>query len=112
MISKIAENKIEENKVNKSQKELEIKSEITKAYIQFIETDKLYKSSIQKFDNRYENLFDGITDAYKNRTISLLEFIDYYETYKDSKNEYFQLQINRLDAIESLNLATGTIIFK
>ena len=109
---KIAENKIEENKVNKSQKELEIKSEITKAYIQFIETDKLYKSSIQKFDNRYENLFDGITDAYKNRTISLLEFIDYYETYKDSKNEYFQLQINRLDAIESLNLATGTIIFK
>ena len=109
---KIAENKIEENKVNKSQKELEIKSEITKAYIQFIETDKLHKSSIQKFDNRYENLFDGITDAYKNRTISLLEFIDYYETYKDSKNEYFQLQINRLDAIESLNLATGTIIFK
>ena len=42
----------------------------------------------------------------------LLEFIDYYETYKDSKNEYFQLLNNRLTAIESLNLAAGTTLIK
>jgi outer membrane protein, heavy metal efflux system len=109
---KISENKIEENKVIKEQKELEVKNEITRAYTQFIETDKLYKSSIQKFDSKYENLFDGLTEAYKNHTISLLEFIDYYETYKDSKNQYFQLLNNRLNALESLNLAAGSTILK
>jgi outer membrane protein, heavy metal efflux system len=109
---KIAENKIEESKTIKNQKELEVKNDINKAFVQLIETDKLYKSSLQKFDSNYDNLFDGITSAYQNRTISLLEFIDYYEMYKNSKSEYYQLQNNRLNAIENLNMATGTIIIK
>jgi cobalt-zinc-cadmium efflux system outer membrane protein len=109
---KQSEFKIEENKVLKTQKELEVKSDITKAYVQLAEMDKLYKSSIQKFDSSYEKLFSGITSAYKNHSINLLEFIDYYETYKNSKNEYFHLENNRLEAVEDLNLATGTIIFK
>ena len=67
---------------------------------------------MQKFDNNYDKLLDGITVAYRNHTISLLEFIDYYETFKNSKNGFFNLQNNRLDAIEDLNMASGTIIFK
>lgn len=109
---KIAENRIEETRVLRNQKELEVKSDIFKAFLQFLELDKLYKASMQKFDTSYDKLFDGITIAYKNHTISLLEFIDYYETYKNSKNEYFQLQNNRLDAIENLNFAAGTSVIK
>jgi outer membrane protein, heavy metal efflux system len=109
---KISRNRIEETKVLKSQKELEVRTDITNAYIQFLETERLYKSSIQKFDDNYDRLFDGITAGYKNHTISLLEFIDYYETYKNSKTGYYQLQVNRLDALENLNMATGTTIFK
>jgi cobalt-zinc-cadmium efflux system outer membrane protein len=109
---KVSENKIEENRVVKNEKELEVKSDITRAYTQFIETDKLYKSSSRRFDSNYEKLFNGLTDAYKNHTISLLEFIDYYETYKDSKNEYYHLLNNRFESIESLNLAVGTTIIK
>jgi outer membrane protein, heavy metal efflux system len=109
---KIAENKIEENKTLKNQKELEVKTDINKAFVQLLETDRLYKLSLQKFDSSYDNLFEGITSAYRNHTINLLEFIDYYETYKNSKNEYYQLQNNRLDAMEDLNMATGTIIIK
>jgi cobalt-zinc-cadmium efflux system outer membrane protein len=109
---KIAVNKIEETKTLKNQKELELKNDINKAFVQLLETDRLYKLSLQKFDSSYDNLFDGITSAYRNHTINLLEFIDYYETYKNSKNEYYHLQNNRLDAMEDLNMATGTIIIK
>jgi cobalt-zinc-cadmium efflux system outer membrane protein len=109
---KIAENKIEETRTLKNQKELEVKNDINKAFVQLLETDRLYKLSLQKFDSSYDSLFDGITSAYRNHTINLLEFIDYYETYKNSKNEYYQLQNNRLDAMEDLNMATGTIIIK
>lgn len=109
---KIAENKIEESKVRTNQAKLEVKNEITKAFLQLIETDRLYKSSLQKFDSNYDKLLDGITIAYQNHTISLLEFIDYYETYKNSKKEFYHLQNNRLDAIEDLNLAAGSIIIK
>jgi cobalt-zinc-cadmium efflux system outer membrane protein len=109
---KISQNKIEEFKTLKNRKELEVKNDITKAFVQLMETEKLYKSSLQKFNSNYDKLFDGITVAYQNHTISLLEFIDYYETYKNSKNEYYHLQNNRLAAIEELNLATGATIIK
>ena len=109
---KIAENKIEESKVRKNECELEVRNEIKKAFEQLTETDRLYKASLQKFDSNYDKLIDGITVAYQNHTISLLEFIDYYETYKNSKNGFYNLQNNRLDAIEDLNMASGTIIIK
>jgi cobalt-zinc-cadmium efflux system outer membrane protein len=109
---KISQNRIEETKVLKNQKELEVRTDITNAYTQFLETERLYKSSLQKFDVNYDRLFDGITTGYKNHSISLLEFIDYYQTFKNSKTEYYQLQVNRLEALENLNMATGTIIFK
>jgi cobalt-zinc-cadmium efflux system outer membrane protein len=109
---KIAESKIEESKTDNKEKELEVKNDITKALVRLIETDKLYKSSLQKFNGNYDKLLDGITIAYQNHTISLLEFIDYYETYKNSKSEYYQLQNNRLEAIEDLNMATGITIIK
>jgi cobalt-zinc-cadmium efflux system outer membrane protein len=95
-----------------SQAELKVRNEISNAYRQLLETDKLYKTASLEFTSDYEKLLDGITKGYQNHTISLLEFIDYYETYKNSKLELNHLQNNRLDALENLNLATGTTIFK
>ena len=95
-----------------SQAELQVRNDISNAYRQLLETDKLYKTASLQFTSDYEKLLDGITKGYQNHTISLLEFIDYYETYKNSKLELNHLQNNRLDALENLNLATGTTIFK
>jgi cobalt-zinc-cadmium efflux system outer membrane protein len=108
---KIAENKIAENKALREENELEVKSDIRKAFEQLIENDHLYKTS-SKFDGKYYGLLDGIILAYQNHTINLLEFIDYIETYKNSKTGFYQLQNNRIDAVEDLNLATGSIIVK
>jgi len=109
---KAAQYQIEATKQLESQAELQVKNEISNAYRQLLETDKLYKTASLEFTSDYEKLLDGITKGYQNHTISLLEFIDYYETYKNSKLELNHLQNNRLDALENLNLATGTTIFK
>jgi len=107
-----AQFQIEANKQLQSQAELQVRNDISNAYSQLLETDKLYKTASLQFTSDYEKLLDGITKGYQNHTISLLEFIDYYETYKNSKLELNHLQNNRLDALENLNLATGTTIFK
>jgi cobalt-zinc-cadmium efflux system outer membrane protein len=109
---KAAQFQIEASKQLQSQAELEVKNEISTAYKQLLETDRLYKTASLEFTSDYEKLLDGITKGYQNHTISLLEFIDYYETYKNSKLELNHLQNNRLDALENLNLATGTTILK
>ena len=106
----VAQYQIEESKGLQSQAELQVRNDISKAYTQLLETDKLYKTTSSQFTGDYEKLLDGITKGYQNHTISMLEFIDYYETYKNSKLEFNHLQSNRLDALENLNLATGTTI--
>jgi cobalt-zinc-cadmium efflux system outer membrane protein len=108
----IAKTRIDESKVLRQKAELQVKTDVSKAFTAAIESDQLFHSSLQKFDENYDKLFDGILSAYQNHSISLLEFIDYYETYKNSKTTFYQLQINRLSAFESLNEATGTIIIK
>jgi cobalt-zinc-cadmium efflux system outer membrane protein len=109
---KIASLKIEEEKLLRKKTETQVRSEIANAYDQFIESDRLYKSALPEFTNDFDKLLEGIIKGYQNHTISLLEFIDYYETYKNSKTEFNRLQNNRLEAIENVNLAAGTVILK
>jgi outer membrane protein, heavy metal efflux system len=94
------------------QAQLQVRGEIDKAYQRLLESDRLFKSASIEFTGDYENLLDGILRAYQNHTISLLEFIDYYEAYKDSKLQFNRLQSERMDALENLNLSTGTNILK
>ena len=109
---KAAQFQIEADKQLQSQVELQVRNEISNAYRQLLETDKLYKTASLQYTSNYEKHLDGITKGYQNHTISLLEFIDYYETYKNSKLQLNHLQNTRLDALENLDLATGTTIFK
>jgi cobalt-zinc-cadmium efflux system outer membrane protein len=107
-----AQFQIDKNKQLQSQAELQVRNDISKAYRQLLETDKLYKTVSVQFTSDYDKLLDGIIKGYQNHTISLLEFIDYYETYKNSELEFNRLQNNRLDALQNLNLYTGTTILK
>ena len=49
---KMSESRIEECKTDNKEKELEVKNEITKAFAQLLETDKLYKSSIAEIQRQ------------------------------------------------------------
>src|SRR4030095_5465027 len=71
---KAAQFQIEENKQLQSQAELQVKNEISNAYRQLMDTDKLYKTASLEFTSDYEKLLEGITRGYQNHTISLLEF--------------------------------------
>ena len=46
-------------------------------------------------------------ESYTKREISLLEFIDLYESYKDSRLQFLQLENDRINAIEDLNYQVG-----
>lgn len=108
---KQAQSQISESSQQVFQLENTIKNDIYKAYNQLTEADSLYLTASLQFNESYDKLINGISAGYKNRTISLLEFIDYFETYKESKIQFFQLHQNVIEAMEDLNLATGKILF-
>jgi cobalt-zinc-cadmium efflux system outer membrane protein len=104
---KAAKFKLEESDLQKGQAELVVKTDVEQAYAQLLETSNLYKGTVQKLNTDYDKLFTGIVQGYKERAIGLLEFLDYYEDYKDSKLAYYKLQNDLLQAAENLNYVTG-----
>lgn len=57
-----------------------------------------------------ESLFKGVNENYRKRNISLLEFCDFYKTYKDAMLQMSQIRRNVFIAAEKLNIAAGKTI--
>lgn len=109
---KLSNYHLEQSTLERNQVEAIVSGDVTKAYTAFQDADHLYKSSVQSFNEDYGALLHGITESYRNHTISLLQFVDYYESYKDSRIAFNELQTRRLESMEALNLATDTEVFK
>ncbi|EMG19764.1 hypothetical protein LEP1GSC150_0533, partial [Leptospira interrogans serovar Copenhageni str. LT2050] len=45
--------------------------------------------------------------SYEKRYITILEFADFFETYRSSIVEMLKLQTDRMDAIEGVNFSVG-----
>lgn len=59
-----------------------------------------------------EDLFKGVNENYRRRNISLLEFVDFYNTYKNAKLEIANVQKDAFLSIEDLNTAVGQTVIK
>jgi cobalt-zinc-cadmium efflux system outer membrane protein len=106
---RIADFQVKESQNEFIQKQMEAKTEVEKAYTNLIAVTKLVDKTKQDFTTEYEKLRSGILKGYQNRTINLLEFLDYYENFKQSQIQFYQLQNNYLDAVEEFNFSTGKI---
>lgn len=54
-----------------------------------------------------DTLFNGVNDNYRKRNISLLEFVDFYKTYKDAMLQASGVKESAFLAIARLNTAAG-----
>ena len=58
-------------------------------------------------DTDLARLFQSVNDNYRQRNISLLEFVDYYKTYKDTQLAVSSVKENTFLAVEELNRTLG-----
>jgi cobalt-zinc-cadmium efflux system outer membrane protein len=80
---------------------------LEKAFVQ----DKLFRSIDRSFSNDFERLMREVLNNYQKRNISLLEFLDFYDSYKQNILQLNSIQFNRVSAFEDLNFYTGTNFF-
>jgi Outer membrane protein len=98
---------VENSKVKLQSAEDQVKSDIFQAYANALENNKVYNKFDNKFAKDLTNLIDEIMLNYEKRNISLLEFIDFYDAYKQNMIQYNTLQYNRINAFENLNFSVG-----
>jgi cobalt-zinc-cadmium efflux system outer membrane protein len=103
--------RITENSLQLQYLEKTFQEEVAQSYAKALETDNLYKNFDQKFTSDFDVLIDGVIRNFERRNISLIEFIDLYESYKATTLQKYGLQNDRLNAIEDLNFRTGREIF-
>jgi cobalt-zinc-cadmium efflux system outer membrane protein len=92
--------------------EAEVELEIYTSYNAALKTASLYRSIDKDFDSNFEQLMTGVTKNYRERNISLLEFLDFYDAYKESTNQLNDIQNKLMEAKEVINYHTGITIYK
>ena len=84
-----------------------VKSDVLGAYANAVETNKLYN----KFDNSFMTDLDTLNQEmlknFEKKNISLIEFLDYYDAYKENSVQLYTLLYNRINAFENLNYCVG-----
>ena len=84
-----------------------VKSDVLGAYANAVETNQLYN----KFDNTFMTDLDTLNQEmlknFEKKNISLIEFLDYYDAYKENAVQLNTLLYNRINAFENLNFSVG-----
>lgn len=91
---------------------IQLENDVQTVFKKVISTDNLYKSFDKEFNGDFEHIMQSMLENYTKKNISLIEFLDYYETYKNSTLQFNQLSNNRLNAFEELNYTVGKSIIK
>lgn len=75
--------------------------------------DKQYKLlDFKSFNEEYNKLIAEVALNFRKGNISLLQFIDYFNSYSDNVKNTNKLLLDRITAYEELNFATGTELFQ
>ena len=91
--------------------ELTIEEQIARALQKAFDQDKLYKKIDILFVKDFERLTNEVLLNYEKRNIGLLDFLDFYDSYKQNTIQVNAVFYNRVSAFEDLNFYTGLTFF-
>lgn len=97
--------KEEEYAIEKARRELHA------AYIRLQKAVELYRSSNDELEHNFGRLIEGVNENFRKRNISMLEFIDYYQSYKETCLQLHELKKEVFLAMENLNTIVGQTVF-
>ena len=109
---KSAELSIQSQKAISEQAKSKVISDIYAAYSKFAFYQHINDAAQLDFSNKYDSLFLNMLKSYQDRQLSLLEFIDFMDAYKDTKLKLIEQHNGLIKSLEDLNYAVGKDVFK
>ncbi|RZM25711.1 MAG: TolC family protein [Pedobacter sp.] len=92
--------------------EAALENELFSSYKTALKKESLFKSLDQNFSKNFDELMTAVTRNFKERNISLIEFLDFYDAYKENTIQLNNLRYELMNAKEGINYVTGSTIFK
>lgn len=103
---------IDAGKTQLQQQDAQLENEVYNSYTSALRTEHLYQSFDKNFNADFDKLIAEVIKNFKNRNIGLIEFLDFYDSYKASTLQMNNLKYERMNAKEEINFVTGSNIFK
>jgi len=108
---KSAKSLIDFNIASQKNTEATVEEQIARALQKAFDNNKLYQNIDPKFTNDFDRLLNEVLINYQKRNIGLLDFLDFYDSYKQNTLQINSIQFNRVQSFEDINYYTGTNFF-
>lgn len=102
---------LDQSNVQLQSQQDKILSDVATDYKGALRLEKLYNSFDPQFKADFNHLIQEVFKNYEKRNISLLEFLDFYDSYKTNTLQMNAIELNRVTSLEQLNYDTGTPFF-
>ncbi len=90
----------------------QVEADVVKAYSNALDNERLSTQLDPSFSKDFEHLSAEVLKNYEKRNLGLLEFLDYYDSYKQNVLQLNNLALNRLNGYEQINFSVGKDVIK
>ncbi|MCY1719860.1 TolC family protein [Prolixibacteraceae bacterium Z1-6] len=97
----------EQAEINVQKMQLTIESELFEAYAKLSQTHKTVSNIEADYMDNLDQMLAGALTSFEKRSISLIEFIDYFESYTESLEDIYDLQLQLHSDMENMNFVSG-----
>ena len=104
---KSAKSMIKFNEASYESTRASVNEQIYNALLKAMENEKLLKSRDNSFESDFTRLLGEVLKNYQVRNISLLDFLDFYDSYKQNTLQINAINYNRVSAFLDLNFYSG-----
>jgi cobalt-zinc-cadmium efflux system outer membrane protein len=82
-------------------------AEVNGTYLQYQQTVKEYMKNSKLYNDDFEITLKGMSENFQKGNVSVLEFVDFFESYNNALSEMARTKIQLATSIEQIKLSTG-----
>ena len=90
---------------------LNMKNDVETTLLKMLNITEMQKGFDDKYSSSFSKVSQGMLDLFKERKISLVEFLDFFDSYGDAKRNINQLDADYRQGIYELNYTLGRDVF-
>jgi cobalt-zinc-cadmium efflux system outer membrane protein len=89
------------------QTQSQAQNEVVASYNKLMTLLNVQKSASGPWQDNYETILRNMMESYRQRRVSLIDFVDFFDSYKEAKTKQLQQQTNLLNAAAELNFVSN-----
>jgi cobalt-zinc-cadmium efflux system outer membrane protein len=102
---------VDQSKFQLQNQQNQVESDVATNYKIALRLEKLANGFDPGFKTDFTHLIEEVYKNFEKRNISMLEFLDYYDSYKTNTLQLNGILLSRVTSLEQLNYVTGTSFF-